>query len=92
MALYINRCNVSSVAYVLFAGLVEHALCLSTVEQVNILNDGGEFPSNAEVIVAPPSIFAQVVKDTVRSDVKVNKHETHTRVSLNDTYTIPAVP
>lgn len=50
--------------------------CNGSVESVaalvKVLNDGGEFPSNAEVIVAPPSIFAQVVKDTVRSDVKVS--------------------
>ncbi|CAM9511684.1 unnamed protein product [Ectocarpus sp. 12 AP-2014] len=38
---------------------------------VEVLNDGGEFPDNAEVVVAPPSIFLQTVKDTIRSDIKV---------------------
>lgn len=38
-----------------------------------MLNDGGEFPSNAEVVVAPPSLFAQTVKDAIRSDIKASK-------------------
>lgn len=38
---------------------------------MKVLNDGGEFPSNAEVVVAPPSLHAQTVKSTVRDDVKV---------------------
>lgn len=41
------------------------------MSQVKVLNEGGEFPANAEVVVAPPSIFAQVVKDTLRPDIKV---------------------
>lgn len=36
-----------------------------------MLNDGGEFPDNAEVVVAPPSIFLQTVKETIRPDIKV---------------------
>lgn len=39
--------------------------------QVKALNDGGEFPSNAEVVIAPPSIHAQSVKESIRSDIKV---------------------
>lgn len=41
-------------------------------QQVKALNDGGEFPSNAEVVIAPPSIFLQTVKDSIRSDIKVS--------------------
>lgn len=36
-----------------------------------MLNDGGDFPSNAEVVIAPSSIFVQSVKDTIRPDIKV---------------------
>ncbi|CAM9801762.1 unnamed protein product [Ectocarpus sp. 6 AP-2014] len=39
---------------------------------VEVLNEGGEFPDNAEVVVAPPSIFLQTVKDTIRPDIKVS--------------------
>lgn len=41
-----------------------------------MLNDGGEFPENAEVVVAPPSIHVQGVKDTIRPDIKVRVPET----------------
>ncbi|CAM9956737.1 unnamed protein product [Scytosiphon promiscuus] len=50
--------------------------CNGTTEAVaalvKVLNDGGDFPSNAEVVIAPPSIFLQTVKDTIRSDIKVS--------------------
>ncbi|CAM9789440.1 unnamed protein product, partial [Hapterophycus canaliculatus] len=39
---------------------------------VKALNEGGEFPSNAEVVIAPPSIFLQTVKDTIRPEIKVS--------------------
>lgn len=39
--------------------------------QVKVLNDGGEFPANAEVVVSPPAIFVPSVKDTIRPDIKV---------------------
>lgn len=48
-------------------------LGLDWSQQVKVLNDGGEFPSNAEVVVAPPSLFAQTVKDAIRSDIKASK-------------------
>lgn len=41
-------------------------------EQVKVLNDGGDFPENAEVVVAPSSIYLQTVKDNIRPDIKVH--------------------
>lgn len=41
--------------------------------QVDVLNDCGDFPSNAEVVVAPPAIFVPTVKDNIRSDIKVGQ-------------------
>ncbi|CAN0079658.1 unnamed protein product [Ascophyllum nodosum] len=50
--------------------------CNGTVESVaalvKALNEGGDLPSNAEVVVAPPSIHVQTVKDTIRPDIKVS--------------------
>eukprot|EP00752_Nemacystus_decipiens_P011356 g10090.t1 len=50
--------------------------CNGTTESVaalvKVLNEGGDFPSNAEVVVAPPSIFLQTVKDSIRADIKVS--------------------
>lgn len=46
---------------------------------MKVLNDGGDFPSNAEVVIAPPSIFLQTVKDTIRSDIKVRDGMTYMR-------------
>lgn len=47
-------------------------MCVPRVTcQVKVLNDGGDFPSNAEVVISPPSVFVQSVKDTIRPDIKV---------------------
>lgn len=45
---------------------------LHCLQQVKALNEGGDFPSNAEVVVAPPSIFLQTVKDSIRPDIKAS--------------------
>lgn len=50
---------------------------VSDVRQVKVLNDGGDFPSNAEVVVAPPAIFLQTVKDNIRSDIKASIQPTN---------------
>ncbi|CAN0089592.1 unnamed protein product [Pylaiella littoralis] len=50
--------------------------CNGTTESiaalVKVLNDGGDFPENAEVVVAPSSIYLQTVKDNIRPDIKVS--------------------
>ncbi|CAM9615628.1 unnamed protein product [Discosporangium mesarthrocarpum] len=46
---------------------------VSSVETlVTTLNDGGDFPANAEVVVAPPAIHIPMVMSSIRSDVKVS--------------------
>jgi triosephosphate isomerase len=42
------------------------------VELVNILNKGGEFPSNCEVIIAPPLLHTGYVIDSIRKDIQVS--------------------
>ncbi|CAM9522651.1 unnamed protein product, partial [Phaeothamnion confervicola] len=44
----------------------------SVAELVKVLNAGGDFPSNAEVVIAPPAIHAPYVKETVREDIAVS--------------------
>lgn len=36
---------------------------------VQFLNEGGPFPEEAEVVIAPPAHLLGLVKDTVRKDV-----------------------
>jgi len=38
---------------------------------VTLLNGGGEFPSNAEVVVAPPALHVGSVQGTLRKDIHV---------------------
>lgn len=49
--------------------------CNGTVESVSALvktlNDAGDFPSNAEVVVAPTALHVPSVKSSLRSDVAV---------------------
>ncbi|KAG5175351.1 Triosephosphate isomerase [Tribonema minus] len=50
--------------------------CNGTVAQVSdlvsTLNKAGDFPSNAEVVIAPTFLHVPMVKDAVRSDVNVS--------------------
>lgn len=36
---------------------------------VQTLNEGGDFPKEAEVVIAPPAHLLGIVRDTVRKDV-----------------------
>mmetsp|Transcript_7793 Transcript_7793/g.11867 ORF Transcript_7793/g.11867 Transcript_7793/m.11867 type:complete len:254 (-) Transcript_7793:233-994(-) len=44
----------------------------SVAELVQTLNNGGDFPANAEVVVAPPFLFIDSVMQTIRPDIAVS--------------------